>query len=70
MAFSLNDGMAVLAGIVFVSHIGFFPHQIGTSLEMKAIAACVLGGISLLGGSGTAISTILGTYFITQYANR
>ncbi len=33
---------------------------------MKAIAACVLGGISLLGGSGTIIGAVLGAYFLTQ----
>ncbi len=48
LAFSLNGCMAALAGIVFASHIGFIPNQTGTGLEMKAIAACVLGGISLL----------------------
>ncbi len=42
MAFSLNGGMAALAGIVFASQIGFIPNQTGTGLEMKAIAACVL----------------------------
>lgn len=51
VAFSLNGCMAALAGIVFASQIGFIPNQTGTGLEMKAIAACVLGGISLLGGS-------------------
>ncbi|EDV8209190.1 autoinducer 2 ABC transporter permease LsrC [Salmonella enterica subsp. enterica serovar Lomalinda] len=66
MAFSLNGGMAALAGIVFASQIGFIPNQTGTGLEMKAIAACVLGGISLLGGSGTVIGAILGAYFLTQ----
>ncbi|SUG73309.1 autoinducer 2 ABC transporter permease LsrC [Salmonella enterica subsp. enterica] len=33
---------------------------------MKAIAACVLGGISLLGGSGTVIGAILGAYFLRK----
>lgn len=55
VAFSLNGCMAALAGIVFASQIGFIPNQTGTGLEMKAIAACVLGGISLLGGSGAII---------------
>ncbi|MCW2258496.1 ribose/xylose/arabinose/galactoside ABC-type transport system permease subunit [Providencia alcalifaciens] len=45
--------MAGLAGIVFAFQIGFIPNQTGSGLEMKAIAACVLGGISLLGGTGT-----------------
>ncbi|EFG8113278.1 autoinducer 2 ABC transporter permease LsrC [Escherichia coli] len=50
VAFSLNGCMAALAGIVFASQIGFIPNQTGTGLEMKAIAACVLGGISLFQG--------------------
>lgn len=33
---------------------------------MKAIAACVLGGISLLGGTGTLIGALLGAFFLTQ----
>lgn len=66
LAFSLNGLMAALAGIAFASQIGFIPNQTGTGLEMKAIAACVLGGISLLGGSGTLIGAVLGAYFLTQ----
>ncbi|MSL99146.1 ABC transporter permease, partial [Escherichia coli] len=54
------------AGIVFASQIGFIPNQTGTGLEMKAIAACVLGGISLLGGSGAIIGAVLGAWFLTQ----
>ena len=33
---------------------------------MKAIAACVLGGISLLGGAGNLIGAVLGAYFLIQ----
>ncbi|EFH2905649.1 autoinducer 2 ABC transporter ATP-binding protein LsrA [Escherichia coli] len=66
VAFSLNGCMAALAGIVFASQIGFIPNQTGTGLEMKAIAACVLGGISLLGGSGAIIGAVLGAWFLTQ----
>ncbi len=65
VAFSLNGCMAALAGIVFASQIGFIPNQTGTGLEMKAIAACVLGGISLLGGSGAIIGAVLGAWFLT-----
>ncbi|HDQ6128057.1 TPA: autoinducer 2 ABC transporter permease LsrC [Shigella flexneri] len=66
VAFSLNGCMAALAGIVFASQIGFILNQTGTGLEMKAIAACVLGGISLLGGSGAFIGAVLGAWFLTQ----
>jgi len=66
LAFAINGAMAALAGMVFASQIGFVPNQTGSGLEMKAIAACVLGGISLLGGTGSIIGAILGAYFLTQ----
>ncbi|PJG85431.1 autoinducer 2 ABC transporter permease LsrC [Conservatibacter flavescens] len=65
-AFAINGMMAALAGIVFSSQIGFVPNSTGNGLEMKAIAACVLGGISLLGGAGNVIGAILGAYFLIQ----
>ncbi len=66
LAFAINGAMAALAGIVFASQIGFVPNQTGSGLEMKAIAACVLGGISLLGGTGSILGAVLGAYFLTQ----
>ncbi|MFB0710979.1 autoinducer 2 ABC transporter permease LsrC [Buttiauxella noackiae] len=66
MAFTFNGMLAAIAGIIFASQIGFVPNQTGSGLEMKAIAACVLGGISLLGGTGTIIGAFLGAFFLTQ----
>lgn len=66
LAFTLNGMLAACAGIVFAAQIGFVPNQTGSGLEMKAIAACVLGGISLLGGTGTLIGAFLGAFFLTQ----
>ncbi|MEC6716423.1 autoinducer 2 ABC transporter permease LsrC [Klebsiella pneumoniae] len=65
-AFTLNGMLAACAGIVFAAQIGFVPNQTGSGLEMKAIAACVLGGISLLGGTGTLLGAFLGAFFLTQ----
>ena len=59
LAFTFNGMLAACAGIVFAAQIGFVPNQTGSGLEMKAIAACVLGGISLLGA-------FLGAFFLTQ----
>lgn len=66
LAFTFNGMLAAIAGIIFASQIGFVPNQTGSGLEMKAIAACVLGGISLLGGTGTVIGAFLGAFFLTQ----
>ena len=66
LAFTLNGMLAACAGIVFAAQIGFVPNQTGSGLEMKAIAVCVLGGISLLGGTGTLLGAFLGAFFLTQ----
>ncbi|HBZ0950714.1 TPA: autoinducer 2 ABC transporter permease LsrC [Klebsiella pneumoniae] len=66
LAFILNGMLAACAGNVFAAQIGFVPNQTGSGLEMKAIAACVLGGISLLGGTGTLLGAFLGAFFLTQ----
>ncbi|NMC25482.1 MAG: autoinducer 2 ABC transporter permease LsrC, partial [Serratia sp.] len=66
LAFGINGMMGAIAGIVFAAQIGFVPNQTGSGLEMKAIAACVLGGISLLGGTGSILGAVLGAYFLTQ----
>ena len=66
LAFTLKGMLAACAGIVFAAQIGFVPNQTGSGLEMKAIAACVLGGISLLGGTGTLVGAFLGAFFLTQ----
>ncbi|HID3847775.1 TPA: autoinducer 2 ABC transporter permease LsrC [Klebsiella pneumoniae] len=66
LPFTLNGMLAACAGIVFAAQIGFVPNQTGSGLEMKAIAACVLGGISLLGGTGTLLGAFLGAFFLTQ----
>ncbi|MGF1725339.1 autoinducer 2 ABC transporter permease LsrC [Photobacterium nomapromontoriensis] len=65
IAFTMNGIMAAMAGIVFTSQIGFVPNSVGNGLDMKAIAACVLGGVSLMGGVGTVIGGILGAFFLT-----
>lgn len=66
LAFTFNGMLAACGGIVFAAQIGFVPNQTGSGLEMKAIAACVLGGVSLLGGTGTLIGAFLGAFFLTQ----
>ncbi len=65
LAYSLAGFFAGLAGIVFVSRIGFIPMQTGAGQELRAIAACVLGGVSLSGGVGIPLSALIGGLFLT-----
>lgn len=59
-AFVLCGICAAIAGVLYVSRVGFVTPMAGNGYEMKAIAACVLGGISLTGGVGSVIGAAVG----------
>jgi ribose transport system permease protein len=56
--------MAAFAGIVLAARTYSGQPASGTNAEMDAIAACVLGGVSMLGGYGRLSGTILGAVII------
>jgi ribose transport system permease protein len=56
--------MAAFAGIVLAARTYSGQPASGTGAEMDAIAACVLGGVSMLGGYGRLSGTILGAVII------
>ena len=59
-AFILSGLFASIGGIMYVSRVGFITPIAGMGYEMKVIAACVLGGISLTGGVGSLIGATVG----------
>lgn len=64
-AYALAGLFAGAAAIVFTGQIGFVPMQTGSGQELKAIAAVVLGGVSLMGGTGSIWSAVVGALFLT-----
>ncbi|SCC46816.1 Uncharacterized protein BCZB5J_03543 [Bacillus cereus] len=63
-AFIISGISAALAGCIFVLNIGFVPNQTGTGIELQIIAAAVLGGIHLKGGTGSIVGAALGAVFL------
>ena len=63
-AFVLVGILAALAGVIWASRMMSMMPTAGNGLELKAIAACVVGGASLAGGEGTIIGAFLGTILI------
>jgi len=59
-AFVLSGLFASIGGIMYVSRVGFITPIAGNGYEMKVIAACVLGGISLTGGVGSLMGATVG----------
>jgi ribose transport system permease protein len=56
--------MASVAGIILAARSYSGQPSAGNGAEMDAIAACVLGGVSMLGGYGRLSGTILGAIII------
>jgi AI-2 transport system permease protein len=66
LAFVLSGLFTALASLMFVSRIGFVTPMSGNGYELKAIAACVLGGVSLSGGVGSLIGSSLGALIMAS----
>jgi len=62
--YMLSSFLASLGGIVYVLMYVSGKSDAGSSLLIEAIAAVVIGGASLFGGSGTVWKTILGCLVI------
>ncbi len=61
--------MAGLAGFIFTSRVTTTRADVATGIELDVIAAVVLGGTSIFGGSGSIIGTVLGLLIITLLRN-
>jgi D-xylose transport system permease protein len=68
-AFALMGLMAWLAGLTATSQLMAGAADIGDQQELYAIAACVLGGTSLRGGSGSVWMSILGALLMASILN-
>ena len=60
---------AALAAVVFVSRVTTTRSDMGSGMELDAIAAVVLGGTSIFGGSGGIGGTLLGLILIQVLKN-
>lgn len=62
--YSISGALSALAGIILISRLNSADPNAGTSYELDAIAAVVLGGTSLSGGKGSIWGTLIGALII------
>ena len=60
MVYTLCGLMAAIAGIATAARLGVGQSTAGQGYEMDAIAAVIIGGASVAGGSGTVMGVIIG----------
>lgn len=68
-AFCLMGVLAGLASLMETARLGSADPNAGVSKELDAIAACVIGGTSLMGGRGTVFGALLGALIMASLDN-
>jgi D-xylose transport system permease protein len=68
-AFCLMGALAGLAAILHTARVGSASPDAGTLMELDAIASCVIGGTSLMGGRGTVFGAVLGALILSSLDN-
>lgn len=69
MAFVLCGALAGLAGFMFLARFGNITVVAGLGFELKSVAAVVVGGINIFGGSGTVFGAFLGAILVDLLDN-
>jgi D-xylose transport system permease protein len=62
--FLLLAVMVTIAAVVSVSRLNAGTNSLGSNMELYVIAAAVIGGVALSGGSGTVLGSVLGALII------
>lgn len=64
VAFVLSGALAGLAGFLFLARFGNITVVAGQGLELQVVAAVVVGGVNIFGGSGSMVGAFLGAVLI------
>ncbi|UQU64388.1 ABC transporter permease [Couchioplanes caeruleus] len=64
-AFLLSGALAGLAGVLFAARFGTVDASAGNGYELNVVAAVVVGGVAVFGGSGTVWGAGLGALLLT-----
>ena len=63
-AYAMSGFCAGLAAVLLVSRMTTSQENIGIGIELSAIAAAIVGGVSLQGGAGDAIGPVTGAFLL------
>lgn len=63
-AFVISGALAGVAGVMYTARYATVASDSGTGLELDAVAAAVIGGVAIFGGSGTVVGALLGAVLL------
>jgi rhamnose transport system permease protein len=62
--FIISGTLTGLAGVIYLAAYTTADSQVGSGYELQAVAAAVVGGVAILGGSGTILGVVLGALLL------
>jgi D-xylose transport system permease protein len=69
VAFGLLGIVVAVTGFLQTAYAGGSTTTVGTLMELDAIAACVIGGVSLIGGTGSVAGVLFGALIMAVLLN-
>jgi rhamnose transport system permease protein len=69
LTFAASGALAGLAGVVYLAIYATGDSQVGSGYELQAVAAAVVGGVAIVGGSGTIWGVALGAFFLATISS-
>ena len=68
-ALAMMGGIVAVTGFMLTSYTGNSTTDLGEWMELDAVAACVIGGVSLRGGRGTVLGVLAGALIMATLLN-
>lgn len=68
-AFTISGALAGLTGYLWVSRYAVAYVDLAGGFELDVVAACVIGGVAIMGGIGTVVGAMLGALFLGVIKN-
>jgi ribose transport system permease protein len=69
VVYTVSGAICGIAGLIIASRLNSAQPALGQGYELDAIAAVVIGGTSLSGGTGTVLGTIIGAFIMSVLTN-
>ena len=69
IAYTISGAMTGVAGIIMAGRVSTASATSGATFDMDAIAACIIGGASFMGGKGSIFGVLIGALLISTIRN-
>lgn len=67
--YALSGFLAAVAAVVMTGRLAATPPSVAQGIELQAIAAVIIGGISFVGGRGIALTALIGALIMAMITN-